>query len=239
MKPCPIEERHFTLGSGRSDPSPCVLVLNPGRPVCTQPSPRGDALVAPLSIAQHHKDCLLSLLSLAQVQTWLWACATCGVAPFASSLLSRALGVKPRGSARLADWESFQGMASESQGCVCTRSGLGGRPVGRTIPRGERSEGEPLQQVCSGAAHSTELALSNGPAVVLWGEKAQLPLGGCREWKGSQGPATERLDLACWSSSPGGALQFVRKLTVPHLTCFPSVFFFFFLTLGEIRRCPH
>lgn len=82
-------------------------------------------------------------------------------------------------------------------------------------------------------AHSTELALSNGPAVVLWGEKAQLPLGGCREWKGSQGPATERLDLACWSSSPGGALQFVRKLTVPHLTCFPSVFFFFFLDPGR------
>lgn len=72
MKPRPIEERHFTLGSGRSDPNPCVLVLNPGRPVYTQPPPRGDALVDPLSIEQHHKDCLLSLLSLAQVQTWLW-----------------------------------------------------------------------------------------------------------------------------------------------------------------------
>lgn len=99
-------------------------------------------------------------------------------------------------------------------------------------------KGEPLQQVCSGVAHSTELALSNGPAVVLWGEKAQLPLGRCREWKGSQGPGTERLDLACWSASPVGALQFLRKLPRLVLPASLQSFFFFFFNPGRNTQTP-
>lgn len=99
-------------------------------------------------------------------------------------------------------------------------------------------KGEPLQQVCSGVAHSTELALSNGPAVVLWGEKAQLPLGRCREWKGSQGPGTERLDLACWSASPVGALQFLRKLFLVLSCLLPFSLFFFFFNPGRNTQAP-